>query len=42
MSEGIRDCPECEQGKHVNCDTTAWDPNNDEVTVCPCHMRGHK
>lgn len=29
-------CPECEQGKHGNCDGTAWDDNADAETECGC------
>lgn len=29
-------CPECVQGKHVNCDGTALDPVTDEVVACGC------
>lgn len=29
-------CPECEQGKHANCDGTAWDDAKDEPTSCTC------
>lgn len=29
-------CPECEQGKCGNCDTTAWDLELDEPTACTC------
>ena len=36
-----RDCPECEQGKHANCDTTAWDNLTDQPSVCGCFKEGH-
>lgn len=29
-------CPECEQGKHVNCTGEAWDFDADEPTACQC------
>lgn len=29
-------CPECEQGKHANCDGWAWDFDADEKTQCQC------
>lgn len=29
-------CPECRNGKHVNCDGQAWDDVADELTVCRC------
>jgi hypothetical protein len=29
-------CPECEQGKHGNCDGWAWDFDADEKTQCQC------
>lgn len=28
-------CPECEQGKHGNCDGTALD-EHDEIVGCQC------
>lgn len=34
-------CPECNQGKHVNCDGTAYDKLNDTTHRCPCrHIEG--
>lgn len=29
-------CPECTQGKHHNCDGTAWDHDRDELAACRC------
>lgn len=29
-------CPECAQGKHVNCTGTALDERTDELVVCRC------
>ena len=29
-------CPECEQGKHGNCDGWAWDFDADDKTQCQC------
>jgi hypothetical protein len=29
-------CPECEQGKHGNCDGTTWDDLLDQPAPCPC------
>lgn len=29
-------CPECHDGKHRNCDGTAWDFDKDELTECEC------
>lgn len=29
-------CPECQQGKHFNCDGTAWDERTDARTECEC------
>lgn len=29
-------CPECECGKHVNCDGTAWDDEHDCIGRCEC------
>lgn len=37
----IEVCPECEQGKHGNCDGTTWDTLRDEPTDCPCGARDH-
>lgn len=34
-------CPECEQGKHDNCNGDAWDDQADELTSCDCAGRGH-
>lgn len=34
-------CPECEQGKHGNCDGTAWDDELDELTTCRCNDHAH-
>ena len=36
-----RDCPDCEQGKHANCDNTSWDNATDSLVACPCDQRGH-
>jgi hypothetical protein len=35
-------CPECEQGKHPNCNGEAWDSVTDSITDCKCPrcMRG--
>ena len=32
-------CPECEQGKHGNCDGTAWDDEADQECACECFCR---
>lgn len=29
-------CPECRDGKHRNCDGTAWDDATDALTACAC------
>ena len=29
-------CPECKQGKHSNCDGSAYDMTNDAIVVCDC------
>lgn len=29
-------CPECRDGKHSNCDGSAWDHRQDSETVCIC------
>jgi hypothetical protein len=35
-------CPECVQGKHGNCDGTAWDFETDKPTACKCAEAGHR
>lgn len=32
-------CPECQQGKHGNCDGTTWDNYDDAAAPCPCPCR---
>lgn len=34
-----RICPECAQGKHRNCDGTAWNEQTDEIDTCQCDQR---
>lgn len=34
-------CPECEQGKHPNCDGTTWNDSTDARDWCPCDENGH-
>jgi hypothetical protein len=34
-------CPECTQGKHGNCDGTAWDNETDAPTHCACADHQH-
>jgi hypothetical protein len=34
-------CPECQQGKHGNCDGTSWDDLLDQPCPCPCEEAGH-
>jgi len=36
-----RVCPECEQGKHGNCDGDAWDFQRDERSGCACAEHKH-
>lgn len=31
-----RICPECAQGKHRNCDGTAWNDRTDLPDTCEC------
>jgi hypothetical protein len=38
----VDDCPECVQGKHVNCDHTTWSTILDSLVGCPCAVRGHE
>jgi 8-oxo-dGTP diphosphatase len=35
-------CPECVQGKHWNCDGTAWDLENDMPGPCGCTDWSHR
>jgi hypothetical protein len=37
----VRSCPDCEQGKHFNCDGRAWDNDADDYAPCPCAHTGH-
>lgn len=34
-------CPECQQGKHGNCNGEAWDMLGDHPTPCACGDHGH-
>lgn len=34
-------CPECRQGKHINCTGWAIDPDTDEVGYCACTAPEH-
>lgn len=34
-------CPECNAGKHGNCDGTTWDVVTDDFAACPCREAGH-
>lgn len=34
-------CPECEQGKHGNCDGLTWDDIKDDYTYCTCSSDRH-
>lgn len=36
-----RDCPECVNGKHVNCVHVAMDPDTDLLVDCECEEGGH-
>jgi hypothetical protein len=35
-------CPECQQGKHQNCDGTAWDNQADAPGTCHCPDPSHQ
>lgn len=37
----IKPCPECQQGKHENCNGVTWDMVLDEEAVCPCNDAAH-
>ena len=39
--EVIAVCPECRDGKHINCDGRAWHPVTDQIVPCTCEARGH-
>lgn len=39
---GILFCRECAEGKHPNCDGTAWDNEADAPAECTCPDRGHQ
>lgn len=41
IEDDISICPECVQGKHQNCDRTAWNNTKDEETKCPCTDESH-
>lgn len=34
-------CPECDQGKHVNCTGWAIDEETDRVIDCSCPLPAH-
>lgn len=34
-------CPECQQGKHGNCNGDTWDDVADDYAPCVCADRGH-
>jgi hypothetical protein len=38
----IEPCPECIQGKHINCDGTSWDQASDGPAPCPCYLNEHR
>jgi hypothetical protein len=29
-------CPECRNGKHINCDGMAYDDEADDLVLCAC------
>lgn len=33
----MNECPECKQGKCINCNGLAWDDEKDDVGVCTCY-----
>lgn len=35
-------CPECKNGKHINCDGEAWSVDIDGPVPCACGERGHE
>jgi hypothetical protein len=37
-----RPCPECNAGKHQNCDNHTLDETTDELVPCPCSEAGHE
>jgi hypothetical protein len=34
-------CPECQQGKHQNCDGLTWDFEIDKLAHCDCEEGPH-
>ena len=38
----VATCPECTQGKHVNCDGAAWDDETDTPCPCECWANDHE
>jgi len=34
-------CPECEQGKHGNCNGEALDPVSEQIVQCVCTDPSH-
>jgi hypothetical protein len=41
MTSDLRDCPDCEQGKHANCGGDTWDNERDCFAPCPCALWEH-
>jgi hypothetical protein len=35
-------CPDCQDQRHWNCDSGAWDEWLDEPTYCRCWKNGHE
>jgi hypothetical protein len=38
----VAECPECVQGKHGNCDGSAWCRAHDALELCPCAQNDHQ
>lgn len=41
MTGQLNDNPECQQGKHLNCDGFTWDELSDVLADCPCLCHSH-
>lgn len=36
------ECPECAQGKHINCTVDVIDLDTDAMERCACYARSHR
>lgn len=42
LEHETKPCPECAQGKHGNCDGSAWCRSHDALELCPCAESDHQ